>query len=101
MSATDPEAAESRLFPTRPFVGTSIAVLRDDRVEQRRAGAAQPFLLFRRQAAHGRARVAHKDVERLVGPAQHADQAAVERQREVAALAQTNGRARPGSADES
>ena len=32
MSATDPEAAESRLFPARPFVGTSIAVLRDDRV---------------------------------------------------------------------
>ncbi|KQT81898.1 NUDIX hydrolase [Methylobacterium sp. Leaf465] len=32
MSGTDPEAAASRLFPTRPFVGTSIAVLRDDRV---------------------------------------------------------------------
>ncbi|GJD73006.1 NUDIX hydrolase [Methylobacterium goesingense] len=31
-SPTDPDDAQARLFPTRPFVGTSIAVLRGDRV---------------------------------------------------------------------
>ena len=31
MTAQEP-SAESRLFPTRPFVGASIAVIRDDRV---------------------------------------------------------------------